>query len=286
MCMTCIVCQTPLRAGLSGWHHTCPSCAYESAALSVAINHAAEHAEIDEAVRETSLKALRQDNFRTIVALTRQHAAPGARTLLDVGSAHGWFLETAGGSFEVLGIEPDEAVASKAAARGLPVRIGYFPQALKADERFDVIIFNDVIEHIPDIRAALRDCHNRLAPDGTLVLNLPSSRGLFYRLSKLFAHAGLRGPFDRLWQKGMPSPHVHYFNPDNLTRLVASEGFDLRHSTEIAAVKADGLWQRLTVFGNVNPLKAALQWLAIRCVLLPLMGLFPSDIIVCIYRKR
>jgi hypothetical protein len=46
--MTCIVCYSPLRAGLSGWHHTCPACAYESAALAVAINHAAEHAEIVE----------------------------------------------------------------------------------------------------------------------------------------------------------------------------------------------------------------------------------------------
>lgn len=284
--MTCIVCHTPLDTGLSGWHYTCPSCAYESGALTVAINHAAEHAEIDEAVRETSLKALRQDNFRAIVALTRQFAAPGARTLLDVGSAHGWFLETAAGAFEVLGIEPDEWVGAKTAARGLPVRIGYFPQALKAEERFDIIVFNDVIEHIPDIRAALRDCYSRLAPDGTLVLNLPSSRGMFYRVSKLCARLGLRGPFGRLWQKGMPSPHVHYFNPDNLTRLVASEGFDLRHSSEIAAVKADGLWQRLTVFGNVHPLKAALQWLGIRCVLLPLMGRFPSDTIVCIFRKR
>lgn len=284
--MTCIVCSAPLQAGLSGWHHTCPSCAYESAALAVAINQAAQHAEIDEAVRETSLKALRQDNFRQIIALIRQFAAPQACSLLDVGSAHGWFLETAAGSFQALGIEPDEGVARRSAERSLPVRIGYFPQALAEEERFDVIVFNDVIEHIPDIQAALRNCHKHLAPQGTLVLNLPNSRGLFYRLSKLFARLGLRGPFERLWQKGMPSPHVHYFNPANLTTLVEREGFALRHCSELAAVTAQGLWQRLTVFGEVHPLKAALQYAGIRWGLLPLMGLLPSDIIVCIYRKR
>lgn len=284
--MTCIVCYSPLKAGLSAWHHTCPACAYEGAELAVAINHAAEHAEIDEDVREVSLKALRQDNFRTVVALTRQFAAPHARSLLDVGSAHGWFLETAAGAFDAVGIEPDEAVATRAAARGLPVRIGYFPHALAEGEHFDIIVFNDVIEHIPDIRTALRDCYQRLTPDGTLVLNLPSSRGLFYRLSKLFARVGLHGPFSRLWQKGMPSPHVHYFNAANLTRLVEREGFALRHSAELAAVRKEGLWQRLTVFGNVPPLKAALQYAGIRWGLLPLLGLFPSDIIVCIFRKR
>ncbi|WP_229632247.1 class I SAM-dependent methyltransferase [Pseudoduganella violaceinigra] len=254
--------------------------------MAVAINHAAEHAKIDEDARETSLKALRQESFRTIVALTRQFAAPHAHTLLDVGSAHGWFLETATGAFEAVGVEPDEAVAAKCIARGVPVRIGYFPQALADGERFDVIVFNDVIEHIPDIRSALRNCHERLSPNGTLVLNLPSSRGLFYRLSKLFARVGLRGPFDRLWQKGMPSPHVHYFNPVNLTKLVESEGFELRHNTEMEAVKVEGLWQRLTMFGNVHRVKAALQYVCIRWGLRPLTGLFPSDIIVCIYRKR
>lgn len=284
--MTCIVCSSPLRPGLSPWHHTCPACRYEAAALTVAINHAAQHATIDEAEREASLQALRQENFRNVVALAQQYAAPGARRLLDVGSAHGWFLESAAARFEVLGIEPDEQVGGKAAARGLPVRIGYFPQVLQDDERFDLIVFNDVIEHIPDIRSALRDCHRHLNPDGTLVLNLPSSRGLFYRVSKLCARLGLRGPFDRMWQKGMPSPHVHYFDPHNLAALVESEGFSLRYSTELAALKAEGLWQRLSYFGRASRLKVALQFAVIRCLLLPLMGLFPSDIIVGIYRKR
>ncbi len=278
--MTCIICYAPLQTGLSGWHRTCPGCAYEGAA------HPAAPATSDGDVREASLNALRQENCRTIVALTRQFAAPRANTLLDVGSAHGWFLEAAACAFDVLGVEPDEVLARQATARGLPVRIGYFPQALEDGEQFDIIVLNEVIEHIPDIRAALRDCHQHLAPDGTLVLNLPSSRGLCYRLSKLCARFGLHGPFDRLWQQGMPSPHVHYFNPANLTRLVEREGFTLRHSTELAVVKKEGMWRWMTVFGQLHPFKAPLRYLGMRWVLLPLMRLFPSDIMVCIYRKR
>lgn len=278
--MTCIICYAPLKTGLSGWHRTCPGCAYEGAAPS------ATSAASDEDLREASLNALRQENCSTIVALTRQFAAPRASTLLDVGCAHGWFLEAAARAFDVVGVEPDEVLARQAAARGLPVRVGYFPQALADGEQFDIIVLNEVIEHIPDIRAALRDCHQRLAPDGTLVLNLPSSRGLCYRLSKLFARFGLHGLFNRLWQKGMPSPHVHYFNPANLTRLVEREGFTLRHSTELAAVKKEGMWRWMTVFGQLHPFKAPLRYLGMRWLVLPLMRLFPSDIMVCIYRKR
>jgi SAM-dependent methyltransferase len=275
-----------MSAGLSAWHHTCKHCDYESAALSIAINQAETQAVLDEDAREIALRKLRQQNFSTVVALARQYAEPGARTLLDVGSAHGWFLDAAAGQFEAYGVEPDEAMAKRSAQRGRPTRIGFFPQVLEPGERFDVIVFNDVIEHIPDIRTALRDCHDRLPPGGTLVLNLPSSRGLFYRLSKLMVRAGLRGPFDRFWQVGLPSPHVHYFAPDNLTKLVESEGFELRHDAELPVVVPEGLWQRLTMVGKVNRAVAALQYLAIRGVIMPLAKIFPSDIIVCVYRRR
>lgn len=281
--MVCLVCSAEARRGLSEWHSCCGSCGYEAAALTVAINEAQAHATIDEAQREASLKALRMENFATIVGWAREQA-PAARTLLDVGSAHGWFLEAAAPYFKVTGVEPDAEVGGKSIARGLPVRLGFFPDALAANERFDVIVFNDVIEHIPPIRAALQACHQRLNPGGILILNLPNSRGLFYRLSKVFAALGLRGPFERMWQKDMPSPHVHYFNPANLTKLVEGMGFELRFSSELEAIKADGLYERIAYAGG-SALKNRLQYLAILCAL-PVLKLFPSDIIVCIYRKR
>ncbi len=42
--------------------------------------------------------------------------------------------------------------------KGLPARKGYFPDALDKKEKFDVIVFNDVIEHIPNIEGALASC--------------------------------------------------------------------------------------------------------------------------------
>lgn len=287
--MKCVVCDSPVRPGLQPWHARCGSCRYEAAALQVSINEAGAHAAIDEAAREASLKMLRMENFREIVQLARTHAhgaspASGMPRLLDVGSAHGWFLEAAAPHFDVLGIEPDAAVGSKAAARGLPVRPGYFPDALAPDETFDAIVFNDVIEHIPDIRSAITACHARLNPGGILILNLPSSRGFFYRLSKWLTRAGLPGPFERMWQKSLPSPHLHYFDPANLTALLSSAGFTHVHSTELAALRADGLKERLGYVGKPNPLVLNAQYLAIRLVI-PLLRLFPSDIIVGIYRR-
>jgi 2-polyprenyl-3-methyl-5-hydroxy-6-metoxy-1,4-benzoquinol methylase len=283
--MNCIVCGNATSAGLMEWHRTCGGCAYERADLKVSINETPAHEQIDERDREVALKALRDENFKAIVASITSLAPPGARTLLDIGCAHGWFLEQASTRFEVLGIEPDAAVGEKTAARGLPVRLGYFPDALQQGETFDVLVFNDVIEHIPGIEAALGACQARLNAGGLLVLNLPSSRGFFYRLSKLFARIGLRGPFERLWQKGLPSPHVHYFNERNLTTLVGHHGFQLVDEIELPSLRADGLMERLRYVGKVSKPVLYAQYLTILCAI-PVLSLFPSDIVVCTYRKR
>lgn len=283
--MNCVVCNTGVRHGLKPWHGECPQCGYEMAVLQVAINLPQAHATADEEAREAALKALRQENFTEIVSYTRKHARPGARRLLDVGSAHGWFLEAAAGSFEVLGIEPDLQVGGKAAARGLPVRQGFFPDVLAPGESFDVIVFNDVIEHIPDIGGALAACHARLNPGGILVLNLPSSRGFFYRLSKLLARMRMAGPFERMWQKDMPSPHVHYFNDINLTRLLDKARFDLVFKRELPSLRKQGLMERIGYVGNRSRFMLYCQYAAIRC-LIPLLNYFASDIVVCIYRRR
>ena len=282
--MVCVVCGNTQTAGLAFWHASCPVCHYESAALFVAINRHTE-VEINEAEREAALKAIRLESFRAIVQFARRHVRQGGRRLLDVGSAHGWFLETARAHFEVLGVEPDAVVGARAAARGLPVRAGFFPDVLDEGERFDAIVFNDVIEHIPDIRSALGACWQHLEDEGVLILNLPSSRGFFYRFSKLMARLGWRMPFERLWQKDMPSPHVHYFSPDNLAKLVAGQGFELLDCAELPALRAKGLRERLSYAGKVSPLSLWLQYIAVMCAI-PVLRIFPSDIVVCIFRKK
>lgn len=283
--MECIVCNCATRAGLSPWHITCPSCQYESAQLKPMINEQQAHDQLNEHDREVALKQLRSENFKAIVEHISEIASPCARSLLDVGSAHGWFLEQAAVRFQVIGVEPDAAVGGKAAARGLPVRRGYFPDVLAPDETFDVIVFNDVIEHIPDIGSALDACKAHLNPDGLLVLNLPSSRGFFYKLSKLFARIHWNGPFDRMWQKGLPSPHVHYFNDSNLTTLVTRHGFSATRTFTLAALSTNGLLERLRLVGKVNPVALYLQYAAVICAI-PLVKLFPSDIVVCVFRKQ
>ena len=185
----------------------------------------------------------------------------------------------------MLGIEPDNQVFNSARKLGKPIRQGYFPDALHEGELFDIIVFNDVIEHIPDIHSILEACRERLTPGGLLVLNLPSSKGIFYRLAKLLHGLGVRGPFERLWQKGLPSPHVHYFHAQNLGSLLARNGFSELTSDRLPTLQLRGLFTRISYTGEQN--------LFIRCVLyvliagtLPLLRLLPSDIIYSVFKRQ
>lgn len=279
----CPVCDSPMEESFRNWHFFCPGCAYERSSLTPAINENRAHENVDETARETGLRELRISNFKILLNGIYQLKPEGGR-LLDVGSAHGWFIETAMGTYDVLGIEPDEKVCASSAARGLLVRNGYFPDALLDAETFDVIVFNDVLEHIPPVVDILQSCKERLNEGGYLVVNLPSSNGLFYRAAKVFARLGYNGFFDRLWQKGLPSPHVHYFNETNLAQLLERHGFVMVVNGQLPVVSLTGLYSRISFAGKMNRISKAVIYCAV-ALSLPILKLFPNDIIYLIARK-
>lgn len=226
------------------WCFRCPSCGTWASTLDVGIN-GADHINLDEGLRETGLAALRDQNNAVILSrLTDLGLRPGSR-LLDVGSAHGWFVLAARAhGLDAEGIEPDDEIAKLSAANGVVARSGYFPDVLGPAERFDAISFNDVLEHIPDVRAALATVYERLSPRGLLSINIPNSAGLVYRASVTATRLGVDSVFNRLWQVGLPSPHVWYFDAAGLARLCESVGLELVRADRLASLTRGGLWQR------------------------------------------
>jgi SAM-dependent methyltransferase len=278
----CPICDARLFIGLRPWHLVCKACGHEGSTLDAHILNQAPGGDLDEVAREDALETLRRSNFQRLMAIinrltSKTPARQRPLCLLDVGCAHGWFLEQARGNYDASGIEPDRDVAKAAVARGLHVREGFFPDVLDTEERYDVIVFNDVLEHIPDINATLQACMHHLVPGGLLVINAPNRLGTLYRISKNLLRLGRSGTFDRMWQLGFPSPHVHYLDTNSIMPLAERHGFTLLASERLPSVSISGLYSRVRYSKDVSPLKASLLTLAVATAI-PALRVLPPDI--------
>lgn len=275
----CPVCSNTLIYTFSPWHLFCKNCKYEGSTFNSSINAENIHEKIDEVDRERALEYLRKNNFKKLLDEIKKIKSSGS--LLEIGSAHGWFLQMASKQFLVSGIEPDKHFYESSLKLNLDVRFGFFPEILNENEKFDIVIFNDVLEHIPDLTSVLNSCYNHLKKDGLLIINLPNSNGLVYKLSKFLFLFGIHGFFERLWQKDLPSPHLHYFNLYNLQFLLEENKFKVIRSGKLSSLNTKGLWERISYTRDYSSYKKAVLFFFI-ITLIPIIKVFPSDIVYII----
>jgi SAM-dependent methyltransferase len=231
------------------------------------------------------LDDLRSRNAARILDLLAAYVTLDGARLLDVGCAYGWFLEAAcerGALAE--GIEPEERIARAALSRGCRVAEGFFPQAVPAGHRFQVICFNDVLEHIPDPGAIVRACHAQLEDNGLLSVAIPLHTGFIYRCATWLRKLGVRGPFERMWQKFFHSPHVSYFSVNSLDGLVLGRGFERVGYQKLPSVMLRGLWARLRYDRAASLPESVLVWVSV-VLAYPVLLLAPADIGHFVYRK-
>lgn len=268
---------------MARWHFSCSNCGLEQSTLQAA-DLADSDTVVNEADRESGLEAIRRTGFAETFRILQTVQSPGV--LLDVGCAHGWFLDAGrDAGYETIGIEPSIRVARRGIARGHNVLTGYFPDALEGRGGFDTVSFNDVFEHIPRASETMRNAAEILNRGGILSIAIPTSRGFFYRLSKILARMGLTGPFERLWQKQFSSPHLYYFNERILTAMAERAGLHPVYRGTLPSVRLDGLWHRLTYDTRAGRLTNIAIFSLVACAI-PFLRFLPADIDLLMYRKR
>lgn len=233
--------------------------------------------------RNEAFCALREANAARLLDRLEALRKPPAN-LLDVGCAEGWFVRAAvKNGYDALGLEADQRMVSQADP-ALNIRRGFFPEALGAEERFDVITFNDVFEHLPDVRAAMQACTQHLAREGILVINLPNALGGIFRIARFAARFGFLGPFERMWQAGYPSPHLTYFTPATLARLAEDFGLGEVARFALPAIEPRGLWARIRYDRTRSLAYSIGAWGALMGAM-PLLAALPSDTSVQVFAR-
>jgi 2-polyprenyl-3-methyl-5-hydroxy-6-metoxy-1,4-benzoquinol methylase len=156
------------------------------------------------------------------LALLR-HGPSGGR-VLDVGCGSGLLgerLREQGNT--VWGIDAADDIAQLATRRldrfiMADICDGARIRELLGDERFDAIVFADVLEHLPDPVGTLRGYLGFLAPGGTVLVSVPN-------IAVWNVRAGLLlGRFQYTATGTLDRTHLRFFTRANLYRALAEAG--------------------------------------------------------------
>jgi SAM-dependent methyltransferase len=275
----CPVCNSNPRSFRHAWLFRCDGCGLLSSSFEPNIPATSNISIIDEEQRNIGLDATRRHNNSLILAKLAALCGCSGGRLLDVGCGLGYFLRDAKAlGFDTVGIEPDANVIGRARKlSGVCIHHGLFPDVLDENDRFDVIIFNDAYEHIPNPERVAAAAARHLAIGGILVLNCPSSDGIFYRIADRMDCLGLSSAFNRMWQVDLPSPHLWYFRSGHLVRLGERAG--LRHvaSMSLLPLVREGLRERIGYVRTQSPMLSSLAYWGVSGVL-PFLKILPRDI--------
>jgi len=170
-----------------------------------------------------------------------------AGKLLDVGCSTGYFLNAARLHFDASGVEPSRWAGEFARTQlRLEVRTGTLEEARLPTQSFDVVSLIDVIEHLADPLATLKEAARVLKTGGLLYLVTPDVDSLTARLMG-----------SRWW--GLRPAHIYYFSKKSLARILKEAGFEVVITRSFGRVFTLDYWlSRLRHYSS--PVNRLLRW--------------------------
>lgn len=158
---------------------------------------------------------------------------PGER-VLDAGCGLGFYLHLLGRLTQasVFGLELDaERLASARAddyAGRAALVIGDVARLAFADASFDKVIISEVLEHIPDDRAALLEVKRVLRPGGVCAVTVPNARYPFLWDPLNYARERLGlGHFQSEPLSGIWTDHLRLYEKDAIVTTVRDAGLEV-----------------------------------------------------------
>jgi SAM-dependent methyltransferase len=219
----CLVCGAPLSGAPQpindGWSMVvCRVC---DAGITTPIPSADDLVEFNAGFYEPSIRAAtyrsRRAEFKDRWDDLLAFGAPGRPigSLLDVGCSLGFFVAHARdrGISRAAGIEINAACRDWGRAKlGIDVRASWQDFG---DERFDLVVLMDVVEHVLDPIGLMHSAAGLLRPDGRLIIQAPNRR------SDMARRAGRR------WSWYSAPDHVIHLAPASLTVLAERAGLEV-----------------------------------------------------------
>lgn len=198
------------------------------------------------------------------LAIIERHVALADRRVLDLGCGVGEYVRafSARGA-HALGCDIEWPRLLEARRRGTRDVIGAAGEALPfADGSLDVVVLNEVIEHVTDDGATMREVARVLAPGGTCVLYAPNrlypfeTHGVYLGRRYIFGNIPFVNWFPRRLRDRLV-PHARAYGRGDWPRVFAGSGLEVStHSYVFPGF--DNIVARLGLLGRL--IRAACYW--------------------------
>ena len=194
----------------------------------------------------------RRDGYRRIIAFATADIERAGVRVLDVGCDTGALLEVARDDFgfEIAGLDVSEEAAAVCRDKGIEVLVGDVT-TVAIEETYDLIVLNDVLEHVADPAGLIARLATCLAPGGRVFISTPNARAPVYRvggwLGTLFGR-------NIITDKVFIRYHEWLFSPDSLAAMAVRSGLDvIRHKKVEFPLRefGHGFFLRLSMAGAI-----------------------------------
>jgi 2-polyprenyl-3-methyl-5-hydroxy-6-metoxy-1,4-benzoquinol methylase len=186
-----------------------------------------------------AVRAIKHDTFDRCIRFLQTFVQHG--TILDVGTATGFFMESAtAAGFDAYGVERSEYAARIAAGKfGVDhIHIGTLESAPFKPSMFDAVVMTDLLEHVSDPLSTLRRAHALLKPRGAVLITTPN------------VHSLSRTVMGYRWTH-YKAEHLFYFCPKSMAVLAARAGFRIGLLKPLTkTVSIEYLRSQLSVYRN------------------------------------
>jgi len=238
----CPVCRTALGPDLGAGDARCTSCgisiaSHDGVAVLVRDREAVDGA-IAEAIATGRSDWYRAEQDSVLTGPYRHHvtkrrdyvggvlhehgrSTPHPLTILDLGCGDGahlpWLRDQVTGT--IYASDYNLLRLRRATGRGVAERVvlADLTDYPAADDAFDVVFCNHVLEHVPDAGAALTETRRILAPDGIVILGVPNEGAAAWRLAYRLQPASRQS-----------TDHIHFFTAKDLAARCRAAGFGVR----------------------------------------------------------
>jgi 2-polyprenyl-3-methyl-5-hydroxy-6-metoxy-1,4-benzoquinol methylase len=184
-------------------------------------------------VRKSAVLTPGRDYYSNVRHEMEPYLPPDYTRVLEIGCGEGVFAPLLKPGCETWGVELDEASAASARTRFGQVLVGTFEAVRDRLPRrhFDLVVCNDVMEHMPYPDDFLVALHEHMVSGGYIIASIPNMRHwevLWQLLVRKDWRYGREGIMDRT--------HLRFFTERSILRMFEEAGFRIERSGGINGV--------------------------------------------------